>query len=60
MSAPKLSVPAGTVISLEFRRVTLEFFSEREAEQFCEWLQWIDQQPTGKELVITSLKGPTQ
>jgi hypothetical protein len=59
MSAPKLSVPAGTVINLQFRRVTLDFFSECEAEQFCEWLLWLDQQQTGTELVITSMKGPT-
>lgn len=59
MSEPKLCVPPGTVIAQQFNRVTIDFFTEHEADQFCQWLQWLDKQPTGKELVITSLKGPT-
>lgn len=56
MSAPKLNFPPGTSINKTFSRVTIDFFTEQEADDFCDWIQWLDKQESGVELVIQNMK----
>lgn len=45
-------IPPGTVVQRLNCRVTVMFHREQDAVGFCEWLKWLDRQPSGSEMVI--------
>lgn len=48
----KYWLPPGVKVSQQFNSVTLYFHNETQAQQFCDWLTWLDTAPSGMEILI--------
>ncbi|MGH6629510.1 MAG: hypothetical protein ACREB3_07240 [Burkholderiales bacterium] len=49
---PKLVIPTGTIVGTFLSRVTIDFLSVEDANNFCAWLKWLDEQSEPKDLVL--------
>jgi hypothetical protein len=54
----KVKIPPGTVVAVSFSRVTIDFLHQPDAEQFAEWLRWMnDPENDGAEMKLPTLRG---